>query len=409
MSLKELQEKLAAKRAELSAIFESHTLPTGDLRGMEQAVLEDIRARNAELADLSAKADEARTLDVIRRENADAREEAARQQLNRPVPVFASKIVADADALDRRSLGAQFATSGEFKEFVSSGGARAMRPFGLEMKTTMTTSAGFVQEDERTGRVVLTGVRPVRLLDLMPHTATSIDTPRWMEETTFTNNSAPVAEGAAKPESALAYTERSQACEVIATTLPVTEQQLDVASMIQSMIDNRLRVQLDLAREDQYLNGDGVSPNLLGYLNKGGIQTQAKGADSVPVAIRKAITKVRWTGFANPTAIVMHPNDMQDLRTLQDSTGNFIFGSPAGAEGTPIWGMTAVETSLIAENTALIGDFAMYSEAFDRWGVRLDVGFVNDDFSRNKRTLRIEVRECLAIYRASAFCTVTGI
>lgn len=405
MTLKELLAQLKAKRDELQAIFATFDDGNGGLKEMPQAVLEDVRNRNTELADLSAKVRDAESLEEIRKNNS-AEREAFLKADNAPVP-FATG-AGEAEGF-KGTLGQAMIVSPEYKTWLANGGSKAGGRLVIELKTTMTTAAGYVQEDTRTGRVELTGTRPIRVLDLMPHTATTIDVPRWMEETTFTNNAASVAENAQKPESALAYTERSQPCEVIATTLPVTEQQLDVEPMTRSMIDNRLRVQLELEREDQVLNGDGNTPNLLGYLNKPSIQTQAKGADNTPTAIHKALTKVRWTGYANPDAIVMHPNDWEQLRTLQDSTGNFIWGSPAVSGPMTVWGMAPAISNLITEGTALVGDFMGYSELFTRWGVRIEVGYVGDDFRYNRRTIRIESRDCLAIYRAAAFCTVTGI
>ena len=413
MTLKELREQLAAKRNELAAIFATFDDGTGGLKEMPMAVIEDVRARQTELTDLTAKAADAASLEDIR--NANTTEREAFIKSSGVVPFARSGgepsiQLAEFKTIERpRSLGEMFVGLDEVKAWKESGGYRRHPIFSAEIKTAMTTSAGYVQDDIRTGLVVETGTRPIRLLDLMPNTPTDRDSPAWMEETTFTNNAAPVTEGAAKPESALAYTERTEPCQVIATTLPVTEQQLDVESMIMSMINNRLITQLNLSREDQILNGSGTPPALTGYLNKSGIQTQAKGADPSPSAIHKAMTKVRWTGYAEPTAIVINPSDWEDIRLLQDATGNYVWGAPSVAGTMSIFGLPIVVTNLIAAGTALVGDFRMYSELFNRWGVRVEVGYVNDVFAKNRRTLRVESRDCLAIYRAAAFCTVTGI
>ena len=303
-------------------------------------------------------------------------------------------------------LTASAAMAGDWKKGRRQG---QIAPLALELKTTMTTAAGWVQESRRTGRVVETALRRPMVQDLMPNTQTDLDTPGWMEETTFTNNAAPVAEAAAKPESALAYTARTQPAEVIATILPVTEQQLDAEAQMRSLIENRMTRMLDLATETQILTGDGVTPNLLGFLNKPGIATQALGADTVPDAIYKAMAKVRDVAFAEPTAYVTNPADWTPVRLLKDTTGQYIWGNPSVAGVETIFGLRAVITTAMTENTGLVGDFAMYSELFERWGVRIDIGWINDNFSKNIRTLRIERRCALAIYRAAAFCTVTGI
>lgn len=412
-ALKQLREELAAKSDQLQAIFATFDDGDGGLKEMPQAVIDDVRARNTELADLKAKANEAASLEEIRKANADEREAFTKSRGLVPFSTSGGEPgepKSETKGEGRpQSLGEMFVQSEDVKAWKDAGGFRRHPIFSVEVKTAMTTSAGYVQDDIRTGRVVETGTRPIRLLDLMPNTPTDRDSPTWMEETTFTNNAAPVTEGSAKPESALAYTERTEPCQVIATTLPVTEQQLDVESMIMSMINNRLITQLNLSREDQILNGSGTPPALTGYLNKSGIQTQAKGTDPSPSAIHKAMTKVRWTGYAEPTAIVINPSDWEDIRLLQDSTGNYVWGAPSVAGTMSIFGLPIVVTNLIAAGTALVGDFRMYSELFNRWGVRVEVGYVNDDFAKNRRTLRVESRDCLAIYRAAAFCTVTGI
>ncbi len=95
-----------------------------------------------------------------------------------------------------------------------------------------------------------------------------------------------------------------------------------------SFIDNQLRLGVLLEEERHILLGSGTAPNLRGILNTVGIQTQAKGADPTPDAIHKAVTKIRVV-FGEPDAIVIHPNDWEEIALLRTADGIYIWGSPA--------------------------------------------------------------------------------
>jgi HK97 family phage major capsid protein len=179
---------------------------------------------------------------------------------------------------------------------------------------------------------------------------------------------------------------------------------------IRAVIDNRLQLMLLLEEEDQLVNGDGVSPNLLGFLNKSGIQTQAKGADTTMDAVHKAITKVRVTGRAFPNAVVFHPNDWQDIRLTRTADGIYILGAPTEAGPDRLFGLRVVQSDNQTENTAVAGDFANYAQIRVKRGVEVEKTNAHDTYFINgKQAIRAGVRMCTVWRRAAAFATVTGI
>lgn len=405
MKFKEIDEKLQAKRAELKQFMDSLKGADGQFGATTVEQRTEIRKRNEELNELGKAWEEARELEEI-----DARLKSQMAIPHGRVPVVNTKSDEVELSAVHKSLGDLVSESAEFKAWVA-GGCKGPSSVSLNtsLKTTMTAAAGFAPPNPRTDIVVYSAQRVPVVADLLPQTNTTLSVIKYMEETTFTNNAATVAENAQKPESALAFTERSVTVEKIATTLPVTDEQLSDVPSLRAQIDNRLSLQVLQTEETQLLTGDGSTPNLQGFLTKSGVQTQAKSSDTVPDALYKGITLVRHTGRANPSGVIMHPNDWQDVRLLKDSNGNYIWGSPAEQGVERVWGLPVVVTTAETENTALLGDFRMYSELYRRMNLTIDIGYVNDDFRYNRKTLRAEERVALAIYRAAAFCKVTGI
>ena len=231
-----------------------------------------------------------------------------------------------------------------------------------------------------------------------------------MVESTFTNNAAEAAEAAQYGEAALALTETTSTVRKIAVFIPTTDEQLADVGQVSSYLDGRLSFMLQQRLDSQLLTGNGSAPNLRGVLNTSGISTQAKGSDSTPDAIYKAITSVRTTGAADPDTVVMHPNDWQSIRLLQTSDGLYIWGNPADSGPERIWGLPVVQTTAETENTALVGAFRTFSQLFTRQGIQVQVSNSHSDFFiKGKLAIRADMRAALAVYRATAFCTVTGI
>jgi HK97 family phage major capsid protein len=229
-----------------------------------------------------------------------------------------------------------------------------------------------------------------------------------MSESTFTNAAAAVAEGAAYPEAALAYSEVTMPIRKVAVHLPVTEEQLEDDAGVEDLIRGRLTEMVRLQMDSQLLSGTGVAPQLTGYRNVSGISAVAQGAgEAVLDAIYRGIVSVRATGRAIPDAIIIHPSDLQTVRLAKTVDGVYLFGSPAVGPELPIWGVRVIETDAIPTKKVLVGDFARHSALVMRSGVDVQVGYSTDGFVKGVKTIRLDVRAALAVFRPSAFCEVT--
>lgn len=409
MPLPELNEQIAKRSERMEHLF---------AKGGENYDLSD-----AEAAEVRALNDELASLEQAREQKADYQRmrEGAQRHMRDQQTVDHRQPFADGGAKDRsdrgarepevKTLGARFVESEEFKRSLGQSRRSVVSEFSdIDLKTVMSTSAGFAPQSIRTGRVVEFATRRPVVADLIPQDPTDQAAVVYMEETTFTNAAAPVAEGAAKPEAALAFTQRSQTVEVIAVNIPITRQQMDDVPQVQATVDNRLLLMLQLAEENQILNGTGTAPALQGITTKTGIQTQAKGTDPTPDAIYRAFTKVRATAFAEPGAVVMHPNDWQDVRLLRTTDGLYIWGSPVEEGPERIWGKPVVVTTAATEGTAITGDFQLFSHISRRMGARVELSTEHSDFfAKNQVLVQAEERLSFEIYRAAAFCTITGL
>lgn len=283
------------------------------------------------------------------------------------------------------------------------------------VKTVMTRAAGYAPPNDRTSKLVPYAQREPRVADLIPVTQTNLGSIKYMEETTAlagTNAQVSIAEGNAKFENALAFTERTAPVETVGTWLPVTTQQLDDVQGIQGIIENRMSFFLQLKEEDLLLNGTGTTPQLIGFQGAGAssVLTQATGTDTNIDAIFKAIQQIRVTGLAEPDAVVMHPDNFTPVALYKATTGEYGFDVTVDNAGViRLWGKTLVLSPVATSGTALVGAFRQFSEIWRRMGMTVMVGLNSDDFTKNKRTVLAEFREALTIYRQTAFCKVTGL
>lgn len=274
-----------------------------------------------------------------------------------------------------------------------------------------TSGGDLITTDYRPGVVDLR-FNPYRVADLLAPGSTDSNSVTYMQETVFTNNAAAVAEGGAKPESALVYDQIMSAVKKIAHWLPTTDEMLEDFPAIRSFIDARLSLGLDLKEDDQLLNGSGVGANMLGIMNVAGLHAaQAIGADTAMDAIFKQMMALLADSFIMPDGIVMNPTNWTKIALAKDSTGQYLGNGPFASMQAPVlWGQRLAITPTIAAGTALVGAFKTAAQIFRKGGTRIDVSNSHADFfTKNLTAIRAEKRLALAVYRPGAIGAVTGL
>lgn len=311
-----------------------------------------------------------------------------------------------------KSFGQQFVECEELKALASSprSGASANMPVKADMTTAVTDAAGSAGAAIAPNRLAGVQELPQRRLtvrDLLTPGNTDSPLIQYVQETGFNNNAAMVAEGAAKPQSDIKLADKDVSTKVIAHWFRASKQILSDFPQIRSMIDGRLIYGLALKEEAQLLNGDGTGENLLGLIPQATAFAIPAGytAPAPLTAIdRLRIAQLQAALAEFPaTGHVLNDIDWAGIETLKDNEGRYIIGNPQGTLRPTLWGLPVVATQAILVGKFLTGAFRMGAQIFDQWASRIEVGFQNDDFIRNKVTILGEERLALAVYRPEAF------
>jgi len=258
--------------------------------------------------------------------------------------------------------------------------------------------------------------RRVYLRDLIPTVPVTSDKVDFTKQSVNTHAAAAVAAGAQKPKSTYTIKRETATIAVIAHMSEAIDRSLlaDFDSAVRFLDYVMVAGVLD-EEEDQILNGSGVSPNLTGILNTVGIQTQARGVLPHFDTVLKGMTKIRNSNF-EPTAIVLNPNDWEEIRLTRTADGEYIQGAPFEPGAEQLFGKQVLTTTAIAEGTGLVGAFDLGATVYDREQARVsftETGLGDtagqELFDRNQVRFRGESRIGLGVAFPLAFCTLTGI
>lgn len=400
-ALRDAQAKLDAARQRQAKIFdeagpEMDLAKVKSVSGTTEDKVKAIREAEAEMADLKKSVESLRDV---------ARAAAAAKG-------YARETERDED---RRSQGKKELS---FEEHVQKA-LPNLREYGrgrkahmdVEVKTLFSRTAGWDPFDMRDSRVELTPLRPaVHVVNFIPSGTISQSDYKYMEETTHTSNAAEVTEGNAYGESAFALTERSKPVEKVGAWVPVTDEQLEDEAAAGPYLRNRLTQQIQRRLDSQCLVGTGSTPQLLGTEAVSGIQTQAKGTDTIPDAFRKLLTKFQDDGFCEASVGFIAPSKWQDVVLERTADGLYVWGHPSTVGPQTMWGVPIVPTTAVTSTKIVAGDYATYSMLFLRRGMDVQVTNSHDTyFISGKQAIRADIRAVLVHFRPKAFGTVTGL
>lgn len=218
-----------------------------------------------------------------------------------------------------------------------------------------------------------------------------------------------VAPGGTKPEAVIEFVDDLAPVRDIAVTLPITNQTLEDNAVVVSYINNRLSYMLALREEQQLLSGTALAPDVKGVLSYSGVQTQSATSGEFAITLANAIAKIEVVG-GYPSAVAMSPANYWSMVTKRAAggSGTFDAGDPFSSVPATVWGLPVVRTQALTANHALIGDFRLGAQIFDRSAANIRFFEQHSDFAvKNKTLIRAEERLALAVYRPDWFVDAT--
>lgn len=308
-----------------------------------------------------------------------------------------------------QSLGQIVANSDAYKAFATNG-LDAGSKFRMDVQAnTITGQEGSPPENSdilvapgRRPGIVPGAFRALRVADLL--TAIPISSNAWdfTRELAYTNNAAETAEGVAKPESDLTFELDTVNIRTIAHWIKASNQILADAPAVAAYIDTRIRYGVD-AREDlQLLVGDGTGQNI------SGMTIAANRTAFTPTSGDTALDSLNRAKYQLIAAdyqadgVIMNPADWGAIERLKTSTSEYVVGNPFGSITPMVWGLPVVLSNNMTSGSFQMADFATTYDHLQRSGTVVEIGFINDDFTKNLVTIRGEKRTALATLRPAS-------
>jgi len=294
------------------------------------------------------------------------------------------------------TAGQELVKSDMFDRFVK-GDMQRMR---IELKNTVLSDSTTAFPLQKPG-VIQGDFQPLTVRQVLPSIGVSTNMVNALREETWNNSARFVTQATAKPESDITFEQYNVPIETVAHWIKVSNQLLADAPAIAAYIDTRARDGLAQEVDRQLLNGNGATPNLSGLTNSGNFTAYSAVSDDLLVdAINRAKYQL-WAIGRTPDTVIVNPADWGAMeRTREGSgTGMYLYGMPGTFAGVSPFGVRVVLSANMAPGKFLIGQLNGSAVVYNRQGATVELGYINDDFTKNLLTIRVEERLGLGVER----------
>jgi len=221
----------------------------------------------------------------------------------------------------------------------------------------------------------------------------------WVQQANPEGDAAMTAEGAKKAQIDFDLVLASASVRKVTAFIKVSKEMLDDIPLIEAEINQELTEVINLKIDAQVLSGDGTGQNLVGIKDNavafapGSFATGQANEVSTPNnqdVLRVAINQIAIAEF-QPNYIIMHPSDAAAMDLSKATDGHYILPPFSTNANTVVKGIPIITNVGMSEGDYLVGDFTKSGVRF-REGLVFDVGYENDDFTKNFVTILAEAR-----------------
>ena len=221
------------------------------------------------------------------------------------------------------------------------------------------------------------------------------------------------AEGALKTQTDFDIVEQNCAVKKITAFIKVSKEMIADVPFMQGEINGELMEIVELKLDSQILAGDGTGDNLTGILANalpfapGVTFTALVPSANQSDVLRIAIAQIANNNFA-ANYILLNPIDAAAMDLTKDAGGAYTYGMTITIDGTTrVKSVPVIENPGVAAGTYVVGDFTK-SNLRIREDLNVQIGYVNDDFTKNLITVLAEMRACQYVKSNHYGAFVTG-
>lgn len=275
-------------------------------------------------------------------------------------------------------------------------------------------TVGQVPQADRNPIIGDVNERLVTLLDLVSVGSIGSNLKEWVYVANEEGAAGSTAEGAIKNQIDFELIVGSQKVEKITAYITATDEMLEDVEGVTSLVQNKLTTKVRLALEQSVYDGDGVSPNMNGIVTVAPVFAAGTFAASVDNAnevdvLAVAQNQIELANCPMPTAIFMNPSDVTSLllQKVSSTDKRYIERLQLIAGTLSFDGVPVVKSTMVPAGDFLMGDFTKANVDFKK-GFTVEIGYNADNFVKNFKTIRGEVRAVCYVENNDRDCFVKG-